>query len=409
MINPIIICIDDEEIILNSLKKDISDFFGNEYTIETTSSGEEALELITELNDLGREIPIVIADYIMPTMKGDDVLAKIHLILPKTLKIMLTGQANIQGVINAINYAHLYRYISKPWHKEDLNLAIKEASDKFFREKLVERQNAELKALTHSLEKKVTERTLLLQKKTEELSEKNKLLVEANETKVRMFSVVSHDIREPIAALQSVLELIGNHNNMLTQEEIKEASKDLSQHVKKTISFLDNLLQWSKMQMQNIKPSIEWINAFETTQNVIELLESKAIEKGLTIYNHISISEMVMGDVEMFKTILRNLLNNAIKFTSLGGEIHIYSSTDEEFTTFTIQDSGVGISEENIKKLFNVYENFSTTGTLQEKGTGLGLAICKEFVERNGGEIWVKSTEGVGTSFLFTLPNKKIR
>jgi response regulator RpfG family c-di-GMP phosphodiesterase len=149
MTNPIIICIDDEEIILNSLKKDITDFFGNIFTIEVASSGEEALELITELTEAGREIPIVIADYIMPSMKGDEVLAKIHLISPKTLKIMLTGQANIQGVINAINYAQLYRYIPKPWEKEDLNLAIKEASDKFFREKLVEKQNNELKELTH--------------------------------------------------------------------------------------------------------------------------------------------------------------------------------------------------------------------------------------------------------------------
>ncbi|GAB4342414.1 MAG: hypothetical protein OHK0038_22290 [Flammeovirgaceae bacterium] len=407
MTNPVIVCVDDEEIILNTLRKDIIDFFGNQFHVELASSGEEALDLIKELNEQNREIPVIIADYIMPSMKGDELLAKAHLLLPKTLKIMLTGQANVQGVINAINYARLYRYIPKPWEREDLNLAIREASDKFFKEKLIEQQNADLKELAQSLEKKVTERTFQLQKKAEELAEKNKLLQEANEMKVKMFSVISHDVREPIAALQSVLELIGRHDNIMTQEEIKEIAQELFEHVKKTMTFLDNLLQWSKMQLQNIKPSFVWMNAYETIQTVLELLIQKASEKGLKIYNHVPFNEFINSDLEMFKTILRNLITNAIKFTPLGGEIHIYSSKNNEFTTFTVQDSGVGISEENVKKLFDINKNFSTTGTLQEKGTGLGLAICKEFVEKNGGKIWVVSKEGLGTSFHFTVSNKK--
>ncbi|MCS6833213.1 MAG: response regulator, partial [Flammeovirgaceae bacterium] len=226
--NPVIVCIDDEDIILSSLRKDISEFLGGQYMIEVATSGEEALELIKELIQEKKEIPLIISDYIMPGMKGDELLAKVHQLLPKTLKIMLTGQANMQGIVNAINYAQLYRYIPKPWEKEDLKLAVKEACDKYFKEKLLEKQNQELKELTQSLERKVIERTFELQKKAEELAEKNRQLSEANELKIRIFSVISHDIREPISALEGVLDILSDKAYLLSPEEIKEAAQELS-------------------------------------------------------------------------------------------------------------------------------------------------------------------------------------
>lgn len=405
--NSVIVCIDDEEIILSSLRKDIAAFLGSQYSIEVAMSGEEALDLIKELIQDRKEIPLVISDYIMPGMKGDELLAKVHQLLPKTLKIMLTGQANMQGIVNAINYAQLYRYIPKPWEKEDLKLAVREACDKYFREKLLEKQNQELKELTQSLERKVVERTFELQKKAEELAEKNRQLSEANELKVRIFSVISHDIREPISALQGVLDILSDKTYLLSPEEIKEAAQELSVSVKKTVSFLENLLQWAKNQMQNINPNFQVISLQEIVQENIELFRNKFLQKGIEVLNQVPPQLTVKADMEMLKTVLRNLLNNAIKFTDKNGKIFFKAVENTNNTvTVTIEDTGVGIAPENLTKIFNLKESFTTTGTLQEKGTGLGLSICKEFVERQGGKIWVESQVGQGTKFHFTLAAK---
>lgn len=149
---PVILCVDDEKIILSSLKEQLKRHFGNLYHIETVESGEEALEVVGEFAERNAELPIVIADQIMPGMKGDELLRAIHLRLPKTLKIMLTGQANADAVGNAVNHARLYRYIAKPWDPTDLSLTITEALRSYFQEKKVEEQNLALQKMNEGLE-----------------------------------------------------------------------------------------------------------------------------------------------------------------------------------------------------------------------------------------------------------------
>ncbi len=149
---PVILCVDDEKIILSSLKEQLKRHFGSAYHIETVESGEEALEVVGEFAERTVELPIVIADQIMPGMKGDELLKAIHLLLPKTLKIMLTGQANADAVGNAVNHARLYRYIAKPWEPTDLSLTITEALRSYFQEKKVEEQNTALQKMNAELE-----------------------------------------------------------------------------------------------------------------------------------------------------------------------------------------------------------------------------------------------------------------
>jgi PAS domain S-box-containing protein len=159
---PVIICVDDEPIILESLKIELKKALEEEYLLETAEGGEEALELIDELLAEGREIVAVISDYLMPNIKGDELLKQIHKILPKTIKIMLTGQADLEAVANTIKYAKLYRYISKPWQSEDLKLTVKEAVNSYFMEKQLAEQNAQLQTLNQELESLVEERTAQL-------------------------------------------------------------------------------------------------------------------------------------------------------------------------------------------------------------------------------------------------------
>jgi DNA-binding NtrC family response regulator len=140
MTKPVIICIDDEPTILDSLKIQLKKALGDEYIIETAEGSEDALELLEELLADKYEIAVVISDYLMPAIKGDELLKRIHEISPKSLKIMLTGQADLEAVTNAINHAKLYRYIAKPWQTEDLSLTVKEAVNSYLQDKKLEEQ-----------------------------------------------------------------------------------------------------------------------------------------------------------------------------------------------------------------------------------------------------------------------------
>src|SRR5919199_5010861 len=152
MTKPVIVCVDDEKTVLKSLKVELKKAIGNEYRIEIAEAGEDAVELVAELLEEGYEVPLIISDYIMPDMKGDELLKRIHQFSPKTQKIMLTGQADIEAVGRAIKYAKLYRYIAKPWQTEDLCLTVKEAVNSYFQDKKLAQQNVQLQLLNQELE-----------------------------------------------------------------------------------------------------------------------------------------------------------------------------------------------------------------------------------------------------------------
>jgi PAS domain S-box-containing protein len=152
MTKQVIICVDDETTVLRSLKAELKKAVGNDYFIEMAEGGEEALELVEELLEEGDEVPLIISDYIMPDMKGDELLKRVHQLSPKTLKIMLTGQADLEAVTNAINYAKLYRYIAKPWQSEDLRLTVTEAIYSYLQDKKLALKNAKLQQVNQELE-----------------------------------------------------------------------------------------------------------------------------------------------------------------------------------------------------------------------------------------------------------------
>jgi len=164
MNKPAILCVDDEPIILDSLKRLLRKTLGRDYLIELAASGTEALDLITEFIEEKRKILLVVSDYIMPQMRGDELLEKVHKISPKTINIMLTGQADIEAIGNAINRANLYRYISKPWNNEDLSLTVKEAIHSYFQEQKLEEQNEKLQQMNQALEVSNREQSDLIAK-----------------------------------------------------------------------------------------------------------------------------------------------------------------------------------------------------------------------------------------------------
>lgn len=176
MKKPAIVCIDDEPIILESLKREIKKAIGNECIIETAEGGEEALDLLAELQEKKCEIALVLSDYIMPDVKGDELLKRIHEMSPKTLKIMLTGQADVEAVGNAIRSAKLYRYLSKPWQSEDLKLTVVEAIHSYLQDKRLEEQNLKLQEMNQELERLTREQAAIIAERTAALEKANKEL-----------------------------------------------------------------------------------------------------------------------------------------------------------------------------------------------------------------------------------------
>ncbi len=176
MNKPVIICVDDEQTILDSLEIELSRVLGNDYLIETAGGGKEALELFSDLLEEDYEVALVMSDYIMPDIKGDELLKRIHTMSPQTLKIMLTGQADVEAVGNALRNAKLYRYISKPWQSEDLKITTIEAIHSYLQDKKLAEQNEKLKHLNKQLENLISDQAELISQRTSELEQANQKL-----------------------------------------------------------------------------------------------------------------------------------------------------------------------------------------------------------------------------------------
>ena len=230
--------------------------------------------------------------------------------------------------------------------------------------------------------------------------DKARLLKEVNETKNKLFSVIAHDLRSPLASIQNYLEVISEFE--LGSEEKKKMEQELLLKTKDTDQMLYNMLHWSAGQMDGIKVNLIRLDLKETVFPVLQIIRASALEKGITITNLLPSSVALNADRDMLQLIVRNLVNNAVKFTRPGGEIIISQAQEGSFCKVVIRDNGVGIPTERQDAIFSLRTK-STYGTGQEKGTGLGLVLCKEFVELQHGHIGFDSQSGEGTTFFFTL------
>lgn len=239
-----------------------------------------------------------------------------------------------------------------------------------------------------------------LREQKDEIQQKNKQLGKLNRVKDKFFSIISHDLKAPFQSLSGVLELMSM--NALSDKEIKSLFKDLKIKFDGTNDLLENLLNWAKMQMKETSYEPNTLKLQEAINNELQVIQGfKA--KNIELENKVDSLNKVYADINMLRLVVRNLVNNAIKFTNQKGKIEILSEDMGDFVCISVKDNGVGISKENLSKIFNTEKTFTTPGTELEKGTGLGLSLCKEFVEMNGGKIWVESKEGNGSTFKFTL------
>jgi PAS domain S-box-containing protein len=238
------------------------------------------------------------------------------------------------------------------------------------------------------------------------LKETGQRLLQLNADKDRFISILGHDLKNPFNNILGFSEILTNEIESLNKEEIKDIAKNINKSAQITNNLLEEILVWARTQQGKIPFKPQILSFRDICKIVLEILKPNADAKNISFNcsseDHIN----VFADIDMLKTVLRNLVSNAIKFTNNGGAIKISAKQTHSEITISVSDNGIGITPDNLTKLFNISEVITTKGTAKETGTGLGLLLCKEFVEKHGGRIWVKSTVDKGSTFYFTVPYK---
>lgn len=241
---------------------------------------------------------------------------------------------------------------------------------------------------------------LLLQHQTE-METRSEELERLNQVKDKFFSIISHDLRSPINALSGILDVMSRGG--LSQAEFGEQTKELRIRFNHTRTLLNNLLDWTLLQMDKLSLQATPIELAKIIDENIQLLASLQ-SKQISLINNVRAGTIAYADSNTINLVFRNLITNAIKFTNEGGTVIIDAKDQENGWLISVQDNGIGIRKDVQQILFDKTSPYTTRGTANEKGTGLGLILCKEFIEKNGGKIWVESADGKGSIFWFTIP-----
>ncbi len=229
-------------------------------------------------------------------------------------------------------------------------------------------------------------------------------LKEANSTKDRLFAIIAHDLRGPIGNFREIFRLLATNRKIFSVEEQTSLMEELHKSADYTFDLLENLLQWSRNQRDELKLVANFHSIYDVFQLVCRELKGVYDTKKISIVNQIKVPHIGFFDKNMISVVLRNLMSNAVKFSYPNSQVLVSSIKHEDYIEVIIADQGIGIEKDDIEKIFSSIDNKSSLGTARERGTGLGLVLCKSFVEKNSGNIWVESEVGKGSTFHFTIP-----
>jgi two-component system, sensor histidine kinase and response regulator len=405
----VILCVDDEPNVLNSLKIDLRRSLGPSYLVETAESGQETLGLLTELLEEGYEIAVVIVDYIMPGMKGDELLKQVHAQVPNAINIMLSGQADIDAVARSIEHARLYRFMAKPWRSEDLTLTTQKALQSYKSDRELELKTAEvhqlnneLKRINQSLENTVNERTLQLQATVKELQVLSQL-------KDDFLHAVSHDLRTPVAGMLMILRRLqhkvpADPATSLSVPLSRELLDSLVQGSERQLKLLETLVEAHFSEIHGIPIALEQVDFAQYLQTIAQDFDSWLQDQQANITVDCSPHlPLIPIDPLQIRRIYENIISNACKYNRPGIEITLTASQRDNCLYCTISDNGIGMPIEECQRLF---ERYARGGARAQRsvGLGLGLFLCRQIIQEHGGEINAESALGEGLTIWFTLP-----
>ena len=334
------------------------------YNFRMAKSGKLALSILEKTKP-----DLILLDIQMPEMDGFETCIKIkqNEEFAKIPVVFLTANIDAESIKKAFSVGGI-DYVTKPFNGEELLARIK----------------------TH----------IQLKTQAEELELQNA-------TKDKFFSIISHDLKNPLGSILSFSELLNQNLDDFDKDKVKKYTAVIHKSAIFTLDLLQNLLEWSRLQRNSIKAVKKEFNLSDLLHKNIDGLLAQASSKNISISHDFKNNLTVYADEKMVSTVIRNLLSNAIKFTENEGTIAVTSQEKridaKKIVETAIIDTGVGIEKENIEKLFKIEENYMSKGTNNEKGTGLGLILCKEFITQNNGTIKVESEPLKGSSFIFTL------
>jgi signal transduction histidine kinase len=344
----------------------ITQRFQGQFQCEIALNGQEAMEILQELKQENQKLCLIICDQIMPGIPGDEFLIQAHHLFPEAVKILLTGQAGLDPVVNAINHANLYRYISKPWEDYDFSLTIAQGIEKY--------------NFISSLEEKVSQRTAALENANQELEQ--------------FAYIVAHDLKSPLASIHQVTQILSDPH--IENHKKNELLKMIQKRIEDMNGMIDAILRYSRSKTSQLDNLIV-VDLNEIVRDVITVLDIPPHIKVL-IKDRLP---RVYGEPTQVYQVFQNILGNALKYNDKEqGRIEIAFVVKDSFYQFEIHDNGRGIPAKDHKTIF---ELFKTLGG-KKQGTGVGLAIVKKIVESYGGKVWVESEKGQGATFFFTLP-----
>lgn len=259
------------------------------------------------------------------------------------------------------------------------------------------------------IEEKLTMRTIEIRKKKyeveqekENISNQKKELEAINATKDKFFTIIGHDLKNPFSTVINITDTLLNKNNKLSENETLDYISQINRYSRSAFNLLENLLQWAKSQTGSLKINFSRSNLKVIIDEIIELYDVNANQKSITLSSDIDSDLHGYFDIETITTVIRNLVSNSLKFTNKNGEISIKAVESGDMIQVEVSDTGIGISLEEQKNLFRIDKEKDKN--IETERTGLGMILIKEFISKNGGEIWVDSEPNVGTTFKFTLP-----
>jgi signal transduction histidine kinase len=230
-------------------------------------------------------------------------------------------------------------------------------------------------------------------------------LKDLNASKDKFFSIIAHDLKNPFTTIIGFSDMLNEEIDKDQPSKIREFARLINVSAVQTLKLLENLLEWAKSQNGKIPFNPEQLKVNELIEEEFLVLKEMANEKNIELKYLNKSQIIVLADRNMIKTVLRNLISNAIKFTHRNGQVEVKASVNSDMVGISVIDNGIGMSEVTKAELFKIDASVSTPGTENEKGTGLGLFLCKEFVEKHGGKIWAESQQGKGSIFIFMLPS----
>jgi signal transduction histidine kinase len=373
------------------------------YTFYRATSGREALRILLKEEDF----TLILLDVKMPIMDGYETAELIYQRdkLREIPIIFVTAHDYEEAAIFKGYQAGAVDFIRKPFNPEILKSKVAVFAELYKKNKLLKKQeeklqviNNDLVLLNQDLEKRVLERTL-------ELENLNHELKALNLSKDKFLSVISHDLRNPLTSLLASSENMNRDAEKLRPDQIKLFSGIINRTSQKILNQLNELVEWAKNQREKTDFKPEKLHLTQSINESLDLLRANAAQKDIALDNQIQDGIYINADALMFRSILQNLVTNAIKFTPHGGEaVKVTSKPNDGMVEICIQDFGVGMSQQTKELLFGNINSSSISGTNQEKGTGLGLLLVKDFVMQHGGKLQVESELDKGTCFVFTMP-----